>query len=213
MTKIVRRSIRNFREKPLDKGTLTQIIQNAANATPSWANSQPWRVFIATGETLEQIRFNHHKKAQRRIPGHADLNARHRDQWSPRPQQNINHWITDFSTYAMVEKLSDQDNAQTTLYNAPAVVYLTLDQVAPVWSVYDIGAFSQAIMTTAAEMGIDSMPAYEIIKYPDDIRRFMPIPDSQMIVMGIGLGYRADNKINEFTSDRNDSESFLTIQD
>ena len=49
---ISRRSIRAFLSKPVKKEKLEAILKMAARA-PSWANSQPWNVFVATGDTLE----------------------------------------------------------------------------------------------------------------------------------------------------------------
>lgn len=50
-----RRSIRFFTDKKIEQETLIDLVKDAQMA-PSWANSQPWRVYIATGETLRKIR-------------------------------------------------------------------------------------------------------------------------------------------------------------
>jgi len=62
------------------------------------------------------------------------------------------------------------------------------------------------------ERGVDSMAAYEIVKYPEAIRRFLPIPQDEAIVMGIALGYADERKINGFRSDREPLENVLTLQ-
>ncbi|MDP4105794.1 MAG: nitroreductase family protein [Bacillota bacterium] len=53
----------------------------------------------------------------------------------------------------------------------------------------DLGAFSQTLMLSAYGRGIGSMPAYEIVKYPELVRQFIEIPDDQTITMGVALGY------------------------
>jgi nitroreductase len=45
-------------DKQIDQETLIEIVKDA-QMTPSWANSQPWCVYIATGETLKQIQKAH----------------------------------------------------------------------------------------------------------------------------------------------------------
>ena len=45
-----------------------------------------------------------------------------------------------------------------------------------------------SVMAAAKEHGVDSVPAYELIKYPDILRKHMKIPDDEDIVIGISLG-------------------------
>ena len=40
----IRRSCRAFKQEPVDKGTIFDIL-SVALRTPSWANSQPWEIF------------------------------------------------------------------------------------------------------------------------------------------------------------------------
>ena len=50
-----RRSSRDFKKDEISEDTLKEIVK-IASISPSWENSQPWNVYIATGETLETIR-------------------------------------------------------------------------------------------------------------------------------------------------------------
>lgn len=75
-----------------------------------------------------------------------------------------------------------------------------------------MGAFSQTLMLSAYGRGIDSMPAYEIVKYPELVRQFIEIPDDQTIVMGVALGYPDEKKFNGFVSDREEIEKMLEIK-
>ena len=45
-----RHSTRDFTGQFIPRSQLEQIIQDALT-TPSWVNSQPWRVYVATGKT------------------------------------------------------------------------------------------------------------------------------------------------------------------
>ena len=58
-----------------------------------------------------------------------------------------------------------------------------------------------SIMLSAKAHGIDSVPAYEAISYPDILRKHMKIPDDEDIVIGIALGYEdKDSILNKFKS-------------
>ena len=56
-----RHSVRNFQNKEIPENLIKEIISVAQRA-PSWENSQPWNVYIATGEVLEQIRKEYREK-------------------------------------------------------------------------------------------------------------------------------------------------------
>jgi len=47
-----RRSIRAYKPDPVAPELIKGIIE-AANKAPSWANTQPWEVFVASGAPLE----------------------------------------------------------------------------------------------------------------------------------------------------------------
>lgn len=113
--------------------------------------------------------------------------------------------------FGVVDDPSDFAKTQPVLFNAPAVVYLTVPKTAPMWSVYDLGAFSMSLMLAAAEKDIDSIPAYELIKYPEILRQNLPISDDESIIAGIALGYASDAKINDFRSSRLDLDDILKI--
>ena len=56
------------------------------------------------------------------------------------------------------------------LFNAPTMVYLTLNKGHSKYSVLDLGGIELAIMLAAKDHGVDSIPAYMTIMYPDILR-------------------------------------------
>ena len=53
-----RHSVRDFTDQPVSREDLVDIVRTAQQA-PSWVNSQPWRVYAATGATLAGIKKRH----------------------------------------------------------------------------------------------------------------------------------------------------------
>ena len=98
------------------------------------------------------------------------------------------------------------------LFNAPALVYLTLGKGHTGWPVYDLGAFGMTLMLAAKDIGVDSIPAYEIIKFPAELRPLLSVPDDEEIIMGIALGYAAEDDLNGLSSSRLPLEEILTIK-
>ena len=52
---ISRFTCRAFKSEPVKKKMILDILE-AATRAPSWANTQPWEIFAAGGEVLENIR-------------------------------------------------------------------------------------------------------------------------------------------------------------
>ena len=55
-----------------------------------------------------------------------------------------------------------------------------------------------AIMLAAKDHGLDSIPAYTTIMYPDVLRKYLKISDKEDIAIGIALGYEEKCEINKF---------------
>lgn len=208
-----RQSIRHFSDQAIQEKVLEEIVKDAQRA-PSWANSQPGHVYIATGSALKEIKKRHLEKSQRGISGNSDLETTHRNTWSVEAQTNMGNW-SRFVSQRLQEEHSPVfafQDAQFNLFNSAAIVYLTLPKNANGWSLYDLGAFGQTLMLSAIDRGIQSMPAYELVKYPKDLRETMGIPGSEMIVMGIGLGFPDNSGINRIYTKRSEIDKILTIK-
>lgn len=205
-----RHSTRAFTDQPVPDEILTQIVADAQLA-PSWGNSQPWRVYIATGDSLERIKTRFHDDAQNGLTENADLSKAHRGDFSSFASQNMGHWVGTFRPVIESDSETYWDS-RNHLYRATAIAYLVLDQNPNSWSIYDLGAFSQNLMLSATARGIQSVPSYELVKYPDVIREELHLPKDKVIAMGIALGYeKSDKNLNEYRSDRIPTEQILSI--
>ena len=60
-----RRSVRGFKNKPVPRAVLEEIIKVAKRA-PSSMNTQPWHVHVLTGEPLERVRQRNMEEMGRR---------------------------------------------------------------------------------------------------------------------------------------------------
>ena len=50
-----RHSVRKFTSKEIPKDVLNDIISTSL-LSPSWTNSQPWKLYIASGKALDEIK-------------------------------------------------------------------------------------------------------------------------------------------------------------
>ena len=205
-----RHSSRDFKKDEISKELLTEIVEIAA-MSPSWENSQPWNVYIATGDTLEKIRENWIGENDKKIKGSADMNPGHRTNFSKRGQKNMADFMDAIGKFEDDEDLEYFNHVQHILFNAPAVVYLTLPKDHTNWSIYDLGGFGMSLMLAATNFGLDSIPAYELVKYPYILRDNLPIPEDEDIIMGIALGHESSEHINTYESPRLSIDEILKI--
>ena len=206
-----RHSVRNFKEDEIPVEVLEDIVRTAGR-TPSWENSQPWNVYIATGETLRKIKEIWIAKYADKIKGSPDMPTGHRTNFSERSQKNM----ADFMSY-VADYTGDPDivhflHMNEKLFDAPALVYLTLGKGHTGWPIYDLGAFGMTLMLAAKDHGVDSIPAYEIVKFPAELRPLLSVPEDEEIIMGIALGYAAEDNLNGLASPRLPLEGILTIK-
>lgn len=207
-----RRSDRSFIEdRPLSESDLKSIVAEAGR-TPSWANSQPWKVYIATGDALARIKKDHLERSLRREPGRADFENMHRGDWSLQAQQNMSQWSNAIVSYLGQTHGQDFPQLQAHLFNASAIAYIAIAEPAPAWAIMDTGAFAQTLMLSATAHGIGSIPAYELVKYPKPVRSVMGIPNNELLAIGIALGYADDAYINDFHSVRMPLDEYLVIK-
>ena len=192
-----RHSARYFQSKEIPKDVLKEIISTSL-LSPSWGNSQPWNIYVASGETLSEIRKIWISKSNEKVKGYPDMDPAHRTSFSERSQKHM-EVITKYA-----QECSKDPNCksfmgvQSEIFNAPTVVYLTLPKGYTKYSVLDLGGLEMSIMLAAKDLGVDSIPAYLAIIYPDVIRKYCKIPDNEDIIIGIALGYEDDNNINKY---------------
>lgn len=202
-------SIRSFSDKPVPKDILTDIVKEAQR-TPSWVNSQPWKVYIATGETLKRIERQHLLLDRMGSMEPAEWPVMSRLNWHPRTQENMQDWLVDVTS---AEGGQDFGALQPLQFKAPVYVYLTIPKQAPIYAAYDLGAFSQTLMLAAQNKGVDSLAAYELIRFPSSVKTEMGIPDDEVLAMGVALGYRDKHALNQFVSSRVPVENILEIKE
>ncbi|MDR2131800.1 MAG: nitroreductase [Clostridiales Family XIII bacterium] len=194
-----RRSTRAFLPDPVERDKLTAILEAAARA-PSWANSQPWEVFVATGATLERIKAGYLEKYASKTPPATDMPMP--PAWT-QAAKDRRQGLSDGMARVCGEAAKRFGALNREMFNAPAVVFVCMDKVLSHWSLYDIGAYAQNLMLAAVENGLGAIPAITLVLYPDVLRREMRIPDNLKVTIGIAIGHiDKAHRINDFSSER-----------
>ena len=201
-----RRSVRAFLPTPVEEEKLTAIFEAAAR-TPSWANSQPWELFVATGETLARIKESYIEKYASGVAGTPE---------TPRPKE-WTQLAVERQKQLRPDMLRDCGDAveqfgalNQAMFGAPTVVYICMDKVLSEWSLYDIGAYSQSVMLAATEYGLGTIPAITLTHFPDILHKELEIPENLKVTIGIALGYTdTEHGINNFVSARSETDKVV----
>ncbi len=215
-TVLARRSIRAFNTEPVSRKVLEEIMENALWA-PSWGNTQPWRLTLIGGETLEKIKEEYVQMFGKGVPPNPDF---------PMPTefnvvqttryQGLGKGL--FRTLGIAredkEKRGSYYKGMMRCLGAPHVIYLHLDCGFNPYALMDGGIILQTIALLALEQDLGTCFLAQSVRYPGVVRKHSGIPDDQMLVMGMAIGRPIkDHPVNIFRSVRGEPEEFLRYVD
>lgn len=210
-----RHSCRCFLDTPVDAATIRSLVEIAQHS-PSWGNTQPWRIWVAGGQAALFIRKGLVDRAHSGLPPLPDI---------PMPmvfdgelkRRYVEVGKSVFEVLGIGRGDEDKRNAHRqnncNAFGAPVLVYLTVPGSQNPYAMLDAGVFINAFCLAAADRGLATCIQATLAHYPDIVRLYLPIPAEERIVVGIALGY-ADmaSGINLFRSTREPVEKILTFR-
>lgn len=204
-----RRSCRAFKPKQADRDTILAILNDALRS-PSWGNTQPWEIWAAGGELLTEINQAFLSNKNDHVPTTSDIPRPVK--WTADANAHMKEFIADISKVTEgSSKIFAELNEK--FFYAPVVIYLCMDKILSSWSMFDLGGLSQSIMLAATERGLATMPAVQLVHYPEIIRSKLEIPDNLSIVLGIAIGYEDEqHPFSKFISTRRQVADVVKIK-
>ncbi|MFG1246520.1 nitroreductase [Xanthobacter flavus] len=212
-----RRSIRAFLPTPVGDETVGAILELAARA-PSGTNIQPWQVLVLRGEPLAALTGELHALSLAGDPGTEEF-AYYPRQWrepylSRRRKVGWDLYGTLGIAKGDTERMRQQLARNFLFFDAPVGLIFTMDRDMERGSWLDYGMFLQNIMIAARAFGLHTCPQAAFNAYGAVIAQRLAIPDTQMIVCSMALGF-ADPEApeNTFTTVREPLERFVRFVD
>ncbi len=212
-----RRSVRAFLPDPVDDATVRDILEVSSRA-PSGTNMQPWKVYVARGETLKAI-------------SEAILNSGIRaekiewDEYKYYPDQFFEPYLTRRRTVGFglynalgigrreVERMRAQHDRNFVFFDAPVGMLFTIDRRLNQGSWVDLGMFLQNIMVAARGRGLHTCPQAAFAPYHKQIRPILGMAEEEVLVCGMSLGYEDTSKPeNQFRTERAPLEDWVTFK-
>ncbi|HTJ85286.1 MAG TPA: nitroreductase [Polyangiaceae bacterium] len=185
-----RRSVRAFRSDEIPEETLRRIFEEAQRA-PSWCNIQPWRAWVASGETRARLTEGLVTEAKTGAP-HPDIPFPIE---YPEPYGARRKECGGALYRAMGIERGDTAGRQAAwlrnfvAFDAPHVAIVGIDRCFDVYAAIDVGCWLESVLLVATSLGVATCAQASLAVYPSVARRVLGIGDDVRIVFGIGLGY------------------------
>lgn len=196
-----RRAVRAFLPTPVARDDIERILEVSARA-PSGTNTQPWKVFVLTGEAKRRL-------SDEIVAAYHDplLSRQHTEQYSYYPHQ----WVAPYSerrrkvgwdlyrllglTRENKAGMAAQHARNYRFFDAPVGLVFTIDRVLQQGSWLDYGMFLQNIMVAARARGLDTCPQAAFTQFHRIIAEHLKLPADQIVVCGMSLGFADPAKI------------------
>ena len=194
-----RKSIRAFSPTPVSREDIEQILKIAARA-PSGTNTQPWKVYVLTGNVKQQL-------SEQILAQYNNPDNPHQEEYHYYPAQWVSPYIerrrkVGLDLYALLGLGRDnkagmhaQHGRNFTFFDAPVGLIFTIDRVMQQGSWLDYGMFVQNVMLAAKARGLDTCPQAAFTQYHKIITEQLNLPEQEMVVCGMALGFADMSKI------------------
>jgi len=191
-----RRSIRGFLDKPIPQELLEEII-TLANRAPSSMNTQPWHLHVLTGEPLEKVRKGNTERMlggvtpTRDIEDYADYEGEHR-------KRQIEIAVQLFEVMGIerhdAEKRHDWVMRGFRQFDAPVSIVVCFDRdlLKNTIAHFDTGAMTYGLVLAAWSKGVGAVINGQGIMQSPVVREVANIPDEQVILTCVALGWPDD---------------------
>ena len=199
-----RYSCRAFLPRQVDPATITRMLE-IAQRTPSWCNSQPWKVVVTRGAGTDRFRDALFDYAAGRKPEPDFAFPReYRGDYLARRRE------CGFQLYASVgiargdrEASARQTMENYRLFGAPHAMIVTTDEALGVYGVLDCGAWVNNFMLAARSLGVASIAQAALAAHPQFLRSHFGLPEDRLVVCGMSFGYEdAAHPVNRFRTSR-----------
>jgi len=210
-----RRSVRAFLPTAVPKETVLEILDVAARA-PSGTNTQPWKVTVVTGSKKEAL-------SRELIETALDpaRDAEQTQEYSYYPEKWVHPYIdrrrkVGYDLYGLLgipkgdkERMNRQFARNYAFFDAPVGLFFTMDRILGQGSWLDYGMYLQNVMIAARARGLDTCPQAAFAKYHRIVARHLEIPETEILLCGMALGYEDASKIeNTLRTERDPAAAF-----
>lgn len=217
-----RHSVRAFLNRPVEQETILDIL-NVAARSPSGSNTQPWKVYIVTGEKREHL-IQRVCQAQIEQFLHPEQDSKYQETFAYYPEKWVSPFIerrreNGWGLYGLLniqkgdkEKMAAQLLRNFQLFDAPVGLFFTVSNAMGIGAKMDIAMFMQNVMVAAKARGLDTCPQAAWNHFHSIVLNVLDAPEHEELVCTIALGYAdPDAIVNNFITPREPAENFCVF--
>jgi nitroreductase len=221
-----RRSVRDFLPQAIPEKLLTEVLADA-NWSPSWSNTQPYRIAIASGAVRAKISselctlFDLGRAAQnggalgklrllltRRGLPDGDFSTQFTYPEDLQPKRRA----TGAGLYEAlgigrkdIAARDKQMRRNFEFFGAPTVIFLFAHKGLHEFSILDAGIFLNTLMLSAHAHGLATCAQGALATWASPIRSEFKIPEPYQLICGLSIGYASESAVNNFNPGRSDA--------
>ena len=218
-----RRSTRDFLPTPVPQEIIDQILTDALTA-PSWSNTRPFKVAVATGEVKDRIsneflsRWSVLSKIIRRgiknklrlIISRYGLPTSNRSivkpyvkELRPRAQRVGKELYELFGVKRGDRDARDKQWGKNySFFGAPVEMFIYIHKSLHIYAASDAGLMMENLMLSAHGFGLGTCAQGAVNIWDDVVRKEFDIPKDYRLLCGMAIGYPSDSPVNSFKANR-----------
>lgn len=209
---------------------LDEILSDALSA-PSWSNTQPFRIGVASGEVRDRIsaalcaQYDTVMRQRRGgLLGRARL-AVSRLRMPPGdyrvplvypPELQERRRITGHGLYEVLGiERSDRESRDLQMrrnfefFGAPTALFVFAHEGLGEYSVLDAGAMLQTLMLAAHVRGVGTCAQGALALWSGPVREAFVVPEHYRLLCGVAIGYASDARVNDYAPTRRPLDEVL----
>jgi len=218
-----RRSTRDFLATPVAPEVIEQILTDSLTA-PSWSNTRPFKVAVATGDVRDRIsseflsRWGVLSKIMRKgllnklrlIYSRYGLPTSNRmivkpypDELKPRAERVGRELYETLGVTRGDRTARDQQWAKNySFFGAPVELFIYVHKSLHIYAASDAGLMMQNLSLSAHAQGLGTCAQGAVAIWDDVVRKEFDVPKSYRLLCGVALGYPSDSAVNDFKANR-----------
>lgn len=218
-----RRSTRDFLATPVAPEVIEQILTDSLTA-PSWSNTRPFKVAVATGDVRDRIsseflsRWGVLSKIMRKgllnklrlIYSRYGLPTSNRmivkpypDELKPRAERVGRELYETLGVTRGDRTARDQQWAKNySFFGAPVELFIYVHKSLHIYAASDAGLMMQNLSLSAHAQGLGTCAQGAVAIWDDVVRKEFDVPKNYRLLCGVALGYPSDSAVNNFKANR-----------
>jgi nitroreductase len=221
-----RRSVRDFKSDPIPEELLRKVLEDA-NWSPSWCNTHPYFLTIASGPAKDRIKvklcelYDTITQAQTSWLGLAGVALTRKglpdgdfnNIFKYPDELDVHRKACGYGLYSLlgIDK-SDHKGRDLQMrknfefFGAPTVIFIFVHAHMKEYSVLDAGIFLQSLLLSAEANGLATCAQGALATWGSPIREEFgsAIPRGYKLLCGLSIGYASDHVVNKFNPGRPD---------